>query len=204
MLASLGTKVSYGVTVEDNLIKGQDENNKVRLQEQVSTELANWECSGIEESNFQGIEEEVTFKELVEIDNPIKTAKQVHTVTCDLCQMEFSDERAAKRHQIFDRELCLTVASKNEQANLIEAEGREEPTGNPTSAEEERGIIKESGSDSRCSKCNLVFSTAKALENHRTFDKALCMQFCIIKDTQRKQKVLKLKPISEKEKSVAF
>ena len=72
----------------------------------------------IEGSTFEG---ETTFPEERAMDVAIKsTTTRDQTVTCDICNLEFSDERTVKRHQIFDKELCIYAASKNRQTNQLD------------------------------------------------------------------------------------
>ena len=115
----------------------------------------------------------MNFQERLDWDENIKSTTSNQTVTCDSCNLDFLDEWGAKRHQISDKEDCSVIASNNAKTNRHEEVGQMEHTGNPA-VEELRGTSYENGLDSKCSKCNLEFTTAKALENHRTFDRELC------------------------------
>ena len=202
MLASLGTQVSYGVhdSAEDKTDGNDDiftdekdlarhktlEMYAVSNRGQVDQDVDR-EHDVIEGSTFEG---ETTFPEERAMDVAIKsTTTRDQTVTCDICNLEFSDERTVKRHQIFDKELCIYAASKNRQTNqldvrqdLVDIDGppAEEVEQRITTSEESRveafNKIKltEQTKDGKCSRCHLEFSDEQILERHKIFDRDLC------------------------------
>ena len=147
ILASLGTQVSYGVKF-DNDNDGRVEGDVSQTQEQSSASATESEQTATEESTFEGIEEELNFQERIEMDDTIKSTTP-------------------------NQEVCKVAASNNAKTNRHEEVGQMEHTGNPA-IEEQRGASKDNASDLKCSKCNLEFTTAKALENHRTIDREFC------------------------------